>query len=245
MSLTLEDATTALRDQILRGNYVPGAKLREVSVAESLGVSRTIARLAMSALEHKGLLTREPNRGSRVRPFAIEQIADAIEVRGELEAMAVRLAAERGLSGNALNELNGLITRSEILLEAGVRDDDQRSEWIAINQQFHDCLIDAAQNWALKIAINQMSNLPLVSAKAIIFDRKDNAKGLAQLRAAHYDHCEILAAVTQRQGHRAEARMREHAYANAQNKRVNLTDPETMMLARELPGGPLIASKGN
>lgn len=240
MSFALEDATEALRIRVLAGRFAPGTKLREISVAEELGVSRTLARLAMSALEHEGLLTREPNRGSRVRRFSVAEIADAIEVRGELEAMAARLAAERGLSRAADMELAAITERASELLAGRIDTDEKRAVWVRLNVSFHACLIEASGSWALKVAIAQMLRLPLVSTAAILFDRRDGDNGHRQLVASHADHVEILAAVRARQGHRAEARMREHAFTNARNKRTNLVHPETMELARALPGGPLI-----
>ena len=240
MSIALEDATEALRHEVMEGRFPPGNKLREVTVAKALGVSRTIARLAMSQLEHEGLLVREPNRGSRVRAFSIEQIADAIEVRGELEGMAVRLAAEKGLDQAASDRLEALLEESESLLASVVDDDDKRARWIGINEEFHALLIEASGNWALAISIPQVSALPLVSSSIIIFDRRDIGRSQEQLKAAHEDHRRILTAVQLRQGHRAEAQMREHAFKNAQNKRSNLTDPEALSLVRSLPGGRLI-----
>lgn len=243
MSLGLEDATETLRNKLLAGGFPPGKKLGEVAVAEEIGVSRTLARLAMSALEHEGLLIREPNRGSRVKRFTVTEIVDAIEVRGELEAMAVRLAAERGLGPQADARLCAMIGQSEALLTDGITSDAQRGEWVRLNREFHACLIDASGNWALGMAIAQISRLPLVSSSAIIFDRRNAQTGHRQLAQAHADHVEIFAAIQSRQGHRAEARMREHAFMSARNKRLNLADPETMDLARALPGGPLIQSE--
>ncbi|WP_300556612.1 GntR family transcriptional regulator [Maricaulis sp.] len=240
MSIALEEATTALRCRLLAGDFDPGTKLREISVAEDLGVSRTLARLAMSALEHEGLLTREPNRGSRVKRFSIKEIADAIEVRGELEAMAVRQAAERGLDAAMDARLEQILGSLEEVLAQGVTTDAMRDRWVDLNSTLHDCLVEASGNWALKVSISQMSRLPLVSPSALIFDRKDHENGHRQLVASHADHVEIVAAIRARQGHRAEARMREHAFMNARNKILNLADPETMDLARALPGGPLI-----
>lgn len=240
MGFGLEDATEVLRHKLLAGGFAPGLKLREAVVAQELGVSRTLARLAMSALEHECLLIREPNRGSRVKRFSIKEITDAIEVRGELEAMAVRQAAERGLRPEVDAKLAAVIERSETLLAEEIDTEAKRAEWVALNADFHALLIAASGNWAVGMAIAQMSHLPLVSSSAIIFDRKNIEKGHRQLAGAHADHVEILAAVRARQGHRAEARMREHAFMNACNKRVNLADPETMELARALPGGPLI-----
>lgn len=240
MSINLESVVFALREHVLDGLYAPGEKLREVSVAKSLNVSRTLARLAMSELEHEGLLVREPNRGTRVRKFTIQEIIDAIEVRGELEAMAVRLAAEKGIPDSLASEMKALINRSECLLSCGVVDEIQREEWVNINEEFHRLLVIASGNWAIETAINQISRIPLVSTRAIIFDRKNKEKNLAQLHSAHADHCIILSSILTRQGQRAESRMREHAYSNARNKNLNLANPETMFLARSLPGGVLI-----
>tara|TARA_R100000353_G_C6505896_1_gene195398 strand:- start:777 stop:1514 length:738 start_codon:yes stop_codon:yes gene_type:complete len=241
MSINLESVVSALRQQVLGGLYVPGEKLREVSVANSLNVSRTLARLAMSELEHEGLLVREPNRGTRVREFTIQEITDAIEVRGELEAMAVRLAAEKGVSDSLASEMEALLNRSEDLLASGVGDEVQREEWININESFHDLLVISSGNWAIKTAISQLARIPLVSTRSIIFDRESKETNLLQLQSAHVDHCIILSSILSRQGQRAEARMREHAYSNSRNKKINLANPDTMLLARSLPGGVLIA----
>lgn len=243
MSIALEDATDALRRKVLRGDYMPAAKLREVGVAEDLGVSRTIARLAMSMLEHEGLLSRAPNRGCRVNRFSIEQIVQAIEVRGNLEAMAARQAAERGLPEDVDSAFDDILLRSAQALAMGVQDEGQRQAWINLNTAFHDTLIKASGNWAIRVAVDQMSRLPLVSPAMIIFERKDFAKGNAQLASAHADHLEIVLALRARQSQRAEARVREHAFVSARNKRVNLADPETMALARALPGGALISDR--
>ncbi len=240
MSINLEDATELLRQQLLNGDYEPGCKLKEMVVAQKLKVSRTIGRLAMSALEHEGLLVREPNRGSRTRAFTINEIADAIEVRGELEAMAARLAAERGISSMLRDKLHELLNEAEDLLELGMDNEDQRSRWTDMNVRFHDRLVEGAQNWALKISIKQISSLPLVSTSAIIFDRTNIESGWRQLHATHREHAAIVTAVVQNQGHRAEALMREHAFTNAQNKRTNLTDEATLKQARRLPGGSLV-----
>lgn len=240
MSLSLDDVTRLLRDQILLGRYRPGERLKEVEVAQSLGVSRTLSRLAMGTLEHAGLLDREPNRGSRVRSFSIEEIAQAIEVRGELEAMAARLAAERGLEAEAEAEFGAILAQGDALLAGGVATDPERDAWSRANLAFHQCLVRACGNRALGVAIAQMSNFPLASADAIIFERRDLELSKRQLANAHREHQLIVEAIIQRQGHRAEALVREHTYSNARNKRLNLRDPEVMARARMFPGGMLI-----
>ena len=239
--MLLVDATAALRSKLLAGAFDVGKKLREFTVAEELGVSRTIARLAMSTLEHEGLLDREPNKGSWIRLFSIEEIADAIEVRGELEAMAARKVAELGLDEESVHRFQTIIDDSEAALKSGIRTDADQITWSSLNVAYHATLVLASQSRALRNSIEQISYLPLVSPSAIVFDKTDEALSQYQLEGAFVDHVEVFGALKARQGMRAADRMREHAYKNAQNKRRNLADPKAMKAARALPGGALIA----
>jgi GntR family transcriptional regulator of vanillate catabolism len=115
----LERVTEALRDLILRGTFPVDEKLPETRVAELLGVSRTPARLAMAVLEQDGLLVRLPRRGFRVKRFSLDEVVEAIEVRGEVEAIAARLVAERGLQAEHRARLEACIGRAEIILRSG------------------------------------------------------------------------------------------------------------------------------
>ncbi len=240
MSAQLEAATAALRQAVLDGAFAPEERLREVAVAETLQVSRTLARLAMSALETEGLLLRQPNRGSRVRAFSLAEIADAIEVRGELEAMAARLLAERGLPAGVARVLRDCVARAEALLAGGVTTAEARRDWNGMNQAFHNAVIEGCGNRAITVAIRQVSMLPLASASSIIFDQSDAARGSAQLRRSHEDHRLLLQAVSNRQGGRAEAIFREHAFRSAENRRHNLALTENKNAIRGLPGAHLI-----
>ncbi len=240
MSVQLEAATGALRQAILDGAFAPDERLREVAVAETLEVSRTLARLAMSVLEKEGLLLREPNRGSRVRAFSLKEIADAIEVRGELEAMAARLVAERGLGKGQSDRLQACLSEAEHLLSQGVGGAGARAAWVAMNQSFHDSLVQAADNRAIEVAVRQISLLPLASASAIIFDLFDAAGSALQLRRSHDDHCRLLDALGARQGSRAAAIMREHAFRSAENRRLNLGNSSNLAAAEGLPGARLV-----
>jgi GntR family transcriptional regulator of vanillate catabolism len=240
VSVQLEEATEKLREMLLDGAFSPGKKVRENKVAERLGVSRTIARLAMSALEHEGLLTREQNRGSTLRAFTVSEIVDAIEVRGELEAMAARVTAERGLKEEALQSFQDAIARAENLLITGVNDEEHRRQWAKMNREFHETLILASGNLAIAVAVRQMMTLPLVPPEAMIFDVSHPDLNHTQLERSHVDHIRIVEAIRAGHGHRAESLVREHTFRGAQNKRLNLTDPMALERARKLPGGILI-----
>src|SRR5688500_13000545 len=89
-----------IRADILAGRFAQDSRVAEEMIAKERGVSRTPVRHALRALEQEGLLRRLPRRGYRVRSYTISEIADAIEVRGELEAMAARIHAEAGWLGD-------------------------------------------------------------------------------------------------------------------------------------------------
>ena len=88
-----ERVVLTLREMLLRGDFKPGERLTELSLVPLLGASRTPVRLALDRLAHEGLLEAQETTGFRVRAFALDDIWDAIEVRGVLEGTAARMAA--------------------------------------------------------------------------------------------------------------------------------------------------------
>ncbi|MCC6006446.1 MAG: GntR family transcriptional regulator, partial [Rhodobacteraceae bacterium] len=186
--------------------------------------SRTIARLAMSALERDGLLAHSPRRGYRVRGFTITEVADAIAVRGELEAMAARLVAERGPSDAFLERLETLTARSAALLGAPGFGLEARAEWARWNRDFHVALVEGCGNTALREGHAHVSRVPLAAPEVMVFRTDDNEMSRRQLRRAHGDHEELIAALRDRRGTRAAEIMRAHAERSAFHKRRNYSD---------------------
>lgn len=238
MTTHLDQVTQRLRESVLDGVYEPGEALREIAVAEGLDVSRTLVRLAMGALEQEGLLTRVPNRGFRVRVFTVDEVADAIEVRGELEALAARQAAERGLDRTSEASFRKILAESLALTEGGMIDLSARTRWIDLNATFHAAILEAAANKALIPAVQHICRIPLAGPRAIVFNSTLPDRGLAQVRKAHDDHEHILDAIVNRQGTRAAALIREHAYRSGHNKRVNF---DALRQARSSPALPGLA----
>jgi DNA-binding GntR family transcriptional regulator len=76
---------------ILDGRYPPGSRIVETQVARQLGTSQAPVREALRDLEALGLVEISPFRGARVRRPSRKELLEAYEVRGELEALAVRL----------------------------------------------------------------------------------------------------------------------------------------------------------
>jgi GntR family transcriptional regulator of vanillate catabolism len=236
----LAHATEKLRDLVLHGTFPTDVKLPEARVAQLLRVSRTPARLAMAALERDGLLVRLPRRGFRVRSFSLDEVVEAIEVRGELEAVAARVTSEKGLSAEHRLLLEASITQSDALLKTGSIDAAQRRAWCDLNVAFHTALVEASGLRPLRAAYDQVNLVPLASPRDTIFNIAEPDLTLRQLTIALDDHGRVLDAILDRHSTRAAALMREHAYRSGENKRRNFPHIEMRTMILETPGVSLV-----
>lgn len=84
-----------LRQAIIQGEFQPGERLMEVTLANHLGVSRTPVREAIRMLELEGLVKMIPRKGAEVAKITVKDLKDALEVRMAIESLAVKLACER------------------------------------------------------------------------------------------------------------------------------------------------------
>ena len=69
-----------LRNAIVHGEFEPGERLMEVTLAKRLGVSRTPVREAMRMLELEGLVVMIPRRGAEVARITTKDLSDALEI---------------------------------------------------------------------------------------------------------------------------------------------------------------------
>ncbi len=123
-----------LERQIISGDVLPGAALREVSIASDMGISRGPVREAFRILEERGLVVVEKNCGVFVRRLDGEQAAQIYQVRVPLEALVGRLAA-RSVSVVATIQVRELLERMK---DAVIRGDT--SMYAGLNLEFHDSL---------------------------------------------------------------------------------------------------------
>lgn len=86
---TVERAAEELRRAIFEGEIESGTALREVALADSLGVSRPTIREALAVLVAEGLATREPHRGVHVATPEADSVRDVCAARWVLEGAGV------------------------------------------------------------------------------------------------------------------------------------------------------------
>src|SRR5574344_92641 len=83
-----------LREDILMGRYRAGDELKECTIGDEFGVSRTPVRDAFHQLELEGLITIVPNKGAVVDGITAKDVVDIYEIRSRPEGLAARLACE-------------------------------------------------------------------------------------------------------------------------------------------------------
>lgn len=181
-----------LRDGILSGQYRPNQRLVEEDLAARLRVSRTPVREALLRLRHEGLV--QQSRGWLVRDHAPEEILEYLEARAEVEAAAARLAASR-ITAPQLDRLEELLAHME--------GESNRRLFNETNSEFHDLVTEAGGN---RVLVNVARSLKInywTFSTPILFTAEQDA-------VVDREHRELLAALRERDGTRAERIAREH-----------------------------------
>jgi DNA-binding GntR family transcriptional regulator len=192
----------ALLDAISAGALAPGQRITQEELAERLAVSRQPVMQALRLLKRDGFVQDAPlagvpngrSRGLQVTPLDPTWIAQVYEVRGALDGLAARLAAERRTRIDP-----ALITRGRAAVAAG-----DIKAMIDADLAFHSALYQASAN-------------PLIEQSALLhWHHIRRAMGEAlqhhSLRDPVWDeHAAIAQAVTDGDAARAETLMREHS----------------------------------
>lgn len=210
-------AQLRLREMVLAGELPGGARVAELTLVETLGVSRTPIRAALMRLEQEGLLHRLPGGGYAVRTFSETDVADAIELRGTMEGLAARLAAERGVDAALRSEAQACLDAIDQVLLPPTLDDEGFSRYVELNAQFHQMLSRMVGSDVITRELDRVKGLPFASPSAFVVVQTHSARARDMLVVAQDQHRQALDAIERREGARAEAIMREHSRITRRN----------------------------
>ena len=127
-------------EAIMSGEFKPGDRLVESSLARRLGVSQAPVREAIRDLVLMGFLQVKPYKGTSVRSLSIEDLNEVYTVRAALESVAARQAATR-LTAAKLETLERVLAG---MIEAGRLRDFQKMT--QLDTQFHETIVQASGN---------------------------------------------------------------------------------------------------
>src|SRR5882757_7851760 len=103
-----ERVYAALRDQLMRGGFEPGQKLKIGALAGAFGTSAMPVREALNRLAAERAVESMPNRSVRVPSLSKHALEDLMETRFAVEGLAVARAASN-MTSRTLGELRDLI----------------------------------------------------------------------------------------------------------------------------------------
>ncbi|RMO92948.1 GntR family transcriptional regulator [Pseudomonas syringae pv. philadelphi] len=144
-----ESLTQELRKMLVEGELVPGQRLSEAALADSLQVSRNTLREAFRVLTREGLLKHEPNRGVTVAEPDMASIIDIYRVRRFIECTAIAQGYPQHPGVQHMREA----------VDAGIKAREAR-DWVAVgtaNMMFHKAIVELADSPRLVTFYGQIS----------------------------------------------------------------------------------------
>lgn len=142
-SILIRSAYEYIRNQIKRGEFMPGALLSENELAEKLNMSRTPIRAAISRLEHEGLVVTLKNRGLLVKEMSIREAMDILEILNVFQMHALSQLEEQ----DELPDLAKLKGHLDEQYAAKERDDYER--YVTNAMAFMQTLLGTLNNQAM------------------------------------------------------------------------------------------------
>jgi GntR family transcriptional regulator of vanillate catabolism len=152
-----------------------------------------------------------PGGGYSVARFSDADVIDAIAIRGNLEAMAARLAAEKGVRSKHLGAMQGCVDQLDVVV-AGLERNPDLTQYVRLNDRFHELLLEASQSPMLQRSLQRLLVLPFAAPNAFVSLADGDMAPVRQiLRVSQEQHRCIVEAIGNREGTRAEALTREHS----------------------------------
>jgi DNA-binding GntR family transcriptional regulator len=142
----------ALREQIVRGELEAGARLNEIELCETMGISRTPLREAIKLLEAESLIEIKPHKGASVAKISIETIEEIFQVLAPLERLALELAMAR-MSNNDFQAMQDMHDKMIVCYHA-----EDREGCFLNDVAFHSQIVSFAGNEVLKATHTNLTN---------------------------------------------------------------------------------------
>lgn len=136
-----------LRDAILEGVLAPGERLRQETLATSIGVSRVPVRSALIQLEADGLVQFHERRGAVVKTLSAEQVREIYDIRAVLESYALRTSMAE-MTPERLERLRDLAARAD--------EESEGSTFVEARNAFYHELYAAESNPMLVQLIDEL-----------------------------------------------------------------------------------------
>lgn len=159
MSTTQTEKSYAmLREKLLSGQFTPGQRLVNRSLADEFGVSVIPLREAINRLASEGFVDQIPGAGAFVHSPDERELQELLIFRESIESTAAAEAA-RHISDRELDTLQAVLDDWLTIAKAieerpkGRATKAQFARWIENEEHFHTLIVEASRNRFLAKAI--------------------------------------------------------------------------------------------
>ncbi len=187
-----------IRRRILDNDMPPNAQYLEQELADALGMSRTPVREALIRLSDERLVEVRPRHGARVLPVSVDDMREIYELLTELEALAARNVADRGLNRDEIRLLEDAVADMDAALER-----DDLMSWAQNDEIFHTRLVNLANN-------SRMTQIVTTFRDQAYRARMQTLKLRPQPVDSNRDHANVVEAIRKRDGETAASIHRRH-----------------------------------
>jgi DNA-binding GntR family transcriptional regulator len=206
-NLSSSELYRQLRADILRCHLRPGTRLLFRTLREDYKAGLSQLREALMRLASEDLVVLENNKGFRVAPVSPEELRDITSVRCEIEAIALRMAMEKG---DVRWESKIVARHHELSRVAPLNAEGAFSdEWNAANEALHAALRAACGSPLL------LGFCDALSERYYRYRRLWARHPSGQRNPAH-EHEAIVNAVIARDSAKAIALVKEHLSATTE-----------------------------
>lgn len=206
-----EQAYHAILDEICDGGLAPGTHLVQEELAAKLGVSRQPIQQAMALLKNDGLVQELGARGLYVAPLDLHAMRDHYAIRGALDGLAARRAAE--VVAADPSRAGAIEARGLALIEAGhraVRDEAVR-RMVQLDIEFHRFVYEISGNKLIATTVEpHWRYLRRVMGEVLRHGQPGTA--------IWQQHQDILAAIVRGDGEAAATHATRHAARAAESR---------------------------
>jgi DNA-binding GntR family transcriptional regulator len=200
------DGYEDLRKAIVSGELLPGERLLEEDLSARLGLGRAAVRMALTRLEHDGLVQREPHRGARVRRVSKIEAVEILEARAALEGLAARHAAINA-DAAAVEKLRGILAEMR-----GLREQGDLLGVSNANARLHGLILDiSGHQTARRLSKTLSSQLVRFQYRTVLLPGRPER--------SYAEHTEIVEAIASHDPRTAERAMRRHLSLVAESLR--------------------------
>ena len=141
-----QTVVSELKRLIYSGEFQPGERLNEATLAVRMGTSRGPIREAMKVLAGLGLVTSVPNRGMFVRQLSVRDMVEVYELRAVVFAFAAERASQN-FSRQDAAQFEQLLSDMDAACDA-----DDGTLYYELNLAFHELILDLSGNKRAKQA---------------------------------------------------------------------------------------------